>query len=60
MSAAYVCLHVERALYADFGREVILCDRLPAPAVLVVKVTREELRRALDEWLPELAREQHD
>jgi len=43
-------LNVERALYADRGRDAILCDRLPSPTTLVVKISnaeRERLKREL-------------
>jgi hypothetical protein len=34
----WVTLDCERALYVDRGRDTILCDRLPSPITLVVKL----------------------
>jgi hypothetical protein len=36
----WLTLECERAHYVDRGRDVILCDRLPSPVTLVVKLAR--------------------
>ena len=41
--ARWITIDVERALYVDRGREVILCDRLPSPATLVIKVRGDQI-----------------
>lgn len=41
----WLTIECTRALYADRGREVILCDRLPAPVTLVVEVSGEAKER---------------
>lgn len=37
----WLILHCERALYVDRGRTVILCDRLPNPVTLVVRLAAQ-------------------
>lgn len=37
MADRWVTVHVERALYVDYGINTILCDRLPSPITLVLK-----------------------
>jgi hypothetical protein len=36
----WLTLDCERALYVHRGRNVILCDRLPSPITLVVKLAK--------------------
>lgn len=36
---AWISVTAESALYVDRGRDVILCDRLPHPVELVLKLT---------------------
>ena len=40
LAGKWVTLECERAHYVDRGRNVILCDRLPSPVTLVVKLAR--------------------
>ncbi len=35
----WITLRVDRALYLDEGREAVLCDRLPSPVTLVLKLS---------------------
>ena len=39
----WVTLKVERALYVDEGRDIILCDRLPGPVTLVLKIRKDQI-----------------
>jgi hypothetical protein len=41
--AVWVTIAADRALYADHGRDVILCDRIPTPATLVLLLTPEQV-----------------
>lgn len=41
-------IECERVLYVDRGRTVILCDRLPSPITLVVKL-KGDVQGASDE-----------
>lgn len=41
----WLTIECEKALYADRGKTVVLCDRLPSPVTLVVKVSDEELKK---------------
>lgn len=50
--AEWVTVVAEAALYADIGRAVVLCDRLPRPVTLVMKVSRTEIFRALGQAFP--------
>lgn len=40
-------LHIdcERVLYADYGNTVVLCDRLPSPVTLVVKISSDTVEK---------------
>jgi hypothetical protein len=39
----WLTIECERALYVDRGRETVLCDRLPSPITLVVKLTAQAI-----------------
>lgn len=43
----WVEIDCERALYVDRGRDVILCDRLPSPVTLLLKLSDEEITKLL-------------
>lgn len=36
----WIVVEADRALYADRGRGVVLCDRLPSPVTLLLRVRR--------------------
>ena len=58
----WVSVTAERALYADRGRDVILCDRLPSPVELVLCLTDEQwahLRFAAPLMTPTPSQERH-
>lgn len=38
----WLIIEAERAFYVDRGREVILCDRLPSPSTLVLRISPEQ------------------
>jgi hypothetical protein len=40
----WVTIEAERALYVDRGRTVVLCDRLPSPVTLVLKLPATAIR----------------
>jgi hypothetical protein len=40
VSAEWITIECERAFYAHRGKTVVLCDRLPSPITLVVKVAK--------------------
>jgi len=55
MSELWLTIEADRALYADRGRDVILCDRLASPITLVVRVNEisaAALRRQLNANAP--------
>lgn len=33
----WVTVTADKALYVDFGRDVVACDRLPSPITLILK-----------------------
>ena len=37
----WVTIECQRVMYADQGRDTILCDRLPSPVTLVVELYAE-------------------
>lgn len=41
----WLTIECESAHYADQGRTVVLCDRLPRPVTLVVEMSKEALER---------------
>lgn len=43
--SAWLTIECEQALYADRGRTVVLCDRLPSPVTLVIRVSDEEMKK---------------
>jgi tRNA A37 threonylcarbamoyladenosine synthetase subunit TsaC/SUA5/YrdC len=43
MKYVWVTIDAERALYVDRGVETILCDRLPGPVTLVLKVRADAI-----------------
>ncbi len=56
--AEWITLTAERALYVQHGRTVVLCDRLPSPVTLVLKLDAESLnaRAALSGKAPHPSR----
>lgn len=40
----WITIECERALYVDRGQATILCDRLPSPVTLVVKLRERHAR----------------
>lgn len=49
MPDVWVTLTAESAHYADRGRDVILCDRLPHPVTLVCRLNAEQMRALREE-----------
>jgi len=41
----WVTIECQRVMYADRGRETILCDRLPSPVTIVVELSAEAKER---------------
>lgn len=58
----WATLHVDRAIYVDRGKEIILADRLPGPITLVVKMPGEEPEHSSPDTSPisQLLREKLD
>lgn len=42
MCGEWITVHAETAHYVSEGRETILCDRLPSPVTLVVKLAESD------------------
>lgn len=42
MGENWITIDAERALYVDRGVNIILCDRLPSPVTLLVKISDEQ------------------
>lgn len=47
----WITVDVERALYADRGRNVILCELMPGPQTLVLKLKGSEMRASSKCWI---------
>lgn len=41
----WITVKCERALYVDFGINVVACDRLPSNPTLILKLSDEELKK---------------
>jgi hypothetical protein len=47
----WITVDVERALYVDRGRNVILCELMPGPQTLVLKLKGKEMRASSKCWI---------
>lgn len=45
MDDGWLTLECERALYVDRGSDLILCDRLPSPVTMVLKLSEKAAAR---------------